>query len=64
MRLMFCLSMLMSLFLGIAGCGPSADAPPPNVSEADREKKKQEYEDRMKKGMQAKDEQVKKPGGG
>jgi hypothetical protein len=61
---MFCLSTVLTMLLAIGGCGASADAPTPVVSDAERAKKKQEYEDRMKKGMQSKDETVKKPGGG
>lgn len=63
MRRILCLSTLLSMFLAIAGCGASADAPPPVMSEADRQKKAEEAKQRMHEGMMKKDEALKKPGG-
>jgi outer membrane lipoprotein-sorting protein len=63
MRRILCLSFLLGVLLPIAGCGASADAPPPVLSEQDKQKKADEYKARMEKGMERKAEEVKKPGG-
>jgi outer membrane lipoprotein-sorting protein len=63
MRQILCLSTLLVMLMGLAGCGQSADAPPPVLSEAERDKKREEYNARMKQGEKAKQEAIKKPGG-
>ena len=62
MRRVLCLIGLLCLLAPAAGCGASADAPPPTMTPELQAKKREEANKAMEEGMKKKDETYKRPG--